>query len=375
MGLSSLEQLFWIALFIIGYTFVGFGLVAFIIGKFKTQNRPAVPADLELLPNISVVVAAFNEKHYIQDKIENTFGQSFPSHKIEMIVVADGSDDGTELVAEADPRVRSMYDPPRRGKTAALNRAIPTAQHDIILITDANAKVGGVSGEKSIVVRSEDDAASSGEGAYWKYESFLKKCDDQLHTLIGAPGEIFAFRKKWFSPIPEDTILDDFMLSMKIVLANQRLAYEPEAIAVEEASSDVQQEMKRKIRICSGGWQSMLRLPKAFFFTPNLWVSFIFISHRVLRWSLTPFLLFVVFGLNLLLMHLNGVYLTFMIAQVTFYFLVFIGYLFRNKKIAIKGLFVPYYFWIMNFSAILGLFRFLKGNQSAAWERSKRKLN
>jgi len=381
---------FWAVFAVIFYTFFGYGIFAFFVGKLIPKRKVGLPENKSDYPEITVVVAAFNERDYILQKIENTFGQSYPVDKIKMIIVADGSSDGTEQVAQSDQRVTVMFDPPRRGKTAALNRAIPTAESEIVLITDANAllnedalrniaqhfsnpKVGGVSGEKSIAVDEEDDAASSGEGAYWKYESFLKKCDDRLGTLVGAPGEIFAFRKELFSPISEDTILDDFMLSMKIVLANYALVYEPNAIAVEHASADVEEEMKRKVRICAGGWQSMSRLPKAFFFLKNPMVSFVFWSHRVLRWAVTPFLLPVLFVLNCMLMQAGGLFFVVGMGQVVFYFLAVLGYLYRGRKVKLKGFFVPYYFWMMNYSAILGLLRHLKGNQSASWERSKRK--
>jgi hypothetical protein len=163
------------------------------------------------------------------------------------------------------------------------------------------------------------------------------------------------------------------MQSMQIALNGYRVIYEKNAWAAETASANVKEELKRKIRISAGAWQSMLRLGKAFNPFHNFKLFFAFISHRVLRWTLAPFSLLILIIINIILLKSgNIIYTTFFIMQITFYALALLGWYLENKKIKVKVLFVPYYFFIMNLCVFLGLFRFLKGKQSVSWERAKR---
>jgi cellulose synthase/poly-beta-1,6-N-acetylglucosamine synthase-like glycosyltransferase len=182
-----------------------------------------------------------------------------------------------------------------------------------------------------------------------------------------------SYRKSLYKELPKDSLLDDLMQSMQIALDGYRVIYEKNAYAAETASANVGEELKRKIRIAAGAWQSMSRLPKAFNMFSNFKVSFLFISHRVLRWTLAPLSLLILLLVNfLLMMNIGGIYTSIMLAQVLFYSMALIGWYLANKQIKVKILFVPYYFFIMNLCMYLGLARFLKGKQSANWERAKR---
>jgi cellulose synthase/poly-beta-1,6-N-acetylglucosamine synthase-like glycosyltransferase len=198
--------------------------------------------------------------------------------------------------------------------------------------------------------------------------------DSELYSAVGAAGELVAFRTSLYKDLPEDTLLDDFMQSMQMAAAGYKIVYEPEAYAAETASVNVKEEIKRKIRISAGGWQSIQRLSGIlhFFKTPVLY--FQYISHRVLRWTVTPFLLILAFLLNIPLATNNdGLYELLMGAQVLFYIAALAGYLLEAKKIRFKALFVPYYFCVMNYSALAGLKRFLSGIQKGTWEKAQRK--
>src|SRR5690606_152752 len=164
-----------------------------------------------------------------------------------------------------------------------------------------DAAVGAVAGEKRVHSDAAADASAAGEGFYWKYESTLKRWDSELHTVVGSAGELFSVRRALYEPVPLDTVLDDFMISMRIAERGYRVVYEPEAYATEMASENVEEELKRKIRIAAGGIQSIARLKRA----PNPFadpvLAFQYISHRVLRWTITPILLVVVFVINAIL--------------------------------------------------------------------------
>ena len=240
----------------------------------------------------------------------------------------------------------------------------------------ANERTGAVAGEKRVAMNTTDDASAAGEGFYWKYESALKRWDSELYSVVGAAGELFSIRRSLYEPVPADTILDDFMISMRVAAKGYRVVYEPEAYATESASANVGEELKRKIRIAAGGIQSIVRLGALLnpFRYPVL--SFQYISHRVLRWVLTPFLLIIGLLLNSLLV-MNGapvIYHALLMAQVLFYLLAFIGLLMERRQLRIKALFIPYYFCVMNYAVLAGIVRYFNGRQSAVWEKVQRKV-
>lgn len=385
-----METIFWISLFIIFYAFLGYGIVLYLIVLlkrifFKAKNL----FDNNYQPTVSFVVPCYNEIDMIEQKINNCLSLNYPKDKLTIIFITDGSNDGTPELVKKYENVVLLHEEKRGGKSAAENRAMTFITTEITIFSDANTilpedaiqkmvrhyknpLVGAVSGEKRVKSNKSDNAAGAGEGIYWKYESFLKKLDSELLTIVGAAGELFSFRTSLFSTIEKDSILDDFMLSMRIAAQGYRVIYEPEAYALETASASIKEELKRKIRICAGGWQSMSRLLPILNPFTHFTLTFQYISHRVLRWSIVPVLLVIVFLVNLYLATQFKVYLYIWICQVMFYILALSGWILENKNIKIKILFVPYYFLMMNYSVFAGFVRFLKGSQSAAWERSQR---
>lgn len=385
--------IFWISIFLIVYTFVGYGFVLFILVRIKSLfTKPFLFKAEFPLPTVTVMVAAYNEEDIIEQKIENTLQLNYPKDKIQLIFITDGSSDRTENIISGYNEVTLLHEDVRSGKMAAIKRAIPYITGEITVFTDANTflnteavnelvkhyqnpKVGAVAGEKRILVEASADASSAGEGFYWKYESKLKKWDYALYSNVGAAGELFSIRTALYQPVESDTIIDDHMIAMRIAEKGSIIAYEPEAYAMETASADVKEELKRKIRIAAGGIQSILRLKKAANPFHNPVFTFQYISHRVLRWTITPFLLFLVLILNgVIAWNTQGAFYQVLFGlQVLFYLLSLVGLYFEQRNIRVKALFIPYYFCVMNYAVLAGMLRYYRNNQSAAWEKSKRK--
>lgn len=377
-----IPALFWISLFLIVYTYIGYAIPLKLLGKSRGKFSTSE------LPQVCIIIPAYNEAGILARKIENTLALDYPSHLRQILVIADGSNDHSADVVAAFPEVEFLHRPERLGKTAALNRSMEYCKAEIVVFTDANTflspetlrsmmlhyndpKVGGVSGEKKVQASEDNGAAGAGEGLYWKYESALKKIDSDFYSLCGAPGELISIRAELFEALEEDTILDDFMLSMRICLRGYRFVYEPKAIAMEEPSMNMKDEWKRKVRICAGGFQSMGRLG---FISPLKFpaLAYIYYSHRVFRWAVAPWCLVIAFFLNISLITIDEGYQYLMIAQLAFYGIGLLGWHLKDQKIPVKGFFVPYYFCVMNFAALRGLFKQLGGNQSAIWEKVQR---
>lgn len=384
---------FWVSLFIIIYTFVGYGFLLLILIRIKRlfKKTKTLVAGTQL-PTVSLLIAAYNEEDLIEEKVKNTFSLIYPKDKLQVIFITDGSTDRTAEKLNKYDDLLLLHEDIRAGKMAAIKRAIPFIHGEITIFTDANTflnegainelvkhyqdeKVGAVAGEKKILVGETADASSAGEGFYWKYESLLKKWDYELYSNVGAAGELFSIRTALYQPVESDTIIDDHMIAMRIAEKGYIIAYEPGAYAMETASANTAEELKRKIRIAAGGLQSILRLKKAAnpFNYPVL--TFQYISHRVLRWTITPFLLILALILNAWIVTWNDqlVYKILFVAQALFYVLSLVGWFFESRNMRIKAFFIPYYFCVMNYAVIAGIFRYLKKNQSAAWEKSKRK--
>jgi len=388
-----MKWIFWISLFIIFYTYVGYGIVLYILVKIKRIFvKSALPADGSFTPSLTLVVAAFNEESVIEEKIKNTLSLHYPEELFKIIFITDGSTDATASIIAKYPRIALLHKDVRAGKIAAVHRAMQYVETEIVVFTDANTflnkdallkiakhyadpKVGAVSGEKRVQIEDASDA-TAGEGFYWKYESKLKKWDYELYSVVGAAGELFSVRTKLYEAVEPDTLLDDFMISMKIAMKGYKIAYDPDAYAVEASSENLKEEYKRKVRIAAGGIQSTIRTSKLFnpFFMPLL--GFQYVSHRVLRWTITPLLMIFVFFLNLYFILQTNIllYQLIMLAQVFFYLLAVLGWLLETRQVRIKILFIPYYFCFMNYCMLAGTYRYLFTQKaSVLWDKAKRK--
>lgn len=383
--------IFWLSLLIIIYSYVGYGiLLYFLVAIKRLLKKFPNPSDITYEPQVSLVVAAYNEEEFIHIKIKNTLELDYPKDKLQVIFITDGSSDTTPDIIRKYP-FELLHQPERKGKVAAMNRAINYVTAPIVVFCDANTllnkecirelvkhytnpKVGAVAGEKKIMTSKDDKAAGAGEGFYWKYESFLKRLDSELYSVVGAAGELFSVRTELFEKAQEDTIIEDFVQSLKVCMKGYVVRYEPKAYATETASLSIKDEQKRKVRICAGAFQAMGMLKDLFNVVKYPVLSFQFISHRILRWTLCPLGLVFLLLSNIILVWMGaGWFYSVMLAlQSGFYFLAVTGWVFANRNIKLKLLYIPYYFLFMNISVFMGFFRFLQKRQTVLWEKAAR---
>ena len=387
-----MSVLFWLALALIVYTYLGYGAVIAAAARCRQwlAPRPALPVPKDAdLPPVTLLIAAYNEADILDAKLANIRALRYPKDKLTVLFVTDGSTDASPARLRAEAGVHVLHDPRRRGKIHAMHRAMRHVDTPITVFSDANAMlnadalrnlvrhyqdpaVGAVAGEKRVHTDG-DSAAGAGEGLYWRYESFLKRMDAVFHSAVGAAGELFSIRTALFRPVAPDTLLDDFMLTLRIAADGYRIAYAPDASAEEAPSASMRDEMTRKVRIAAGGFQSMGRLTELLNPLRHGRLAFQYVSHRVLRWTLAPALLPVVVVLNAILaVQSGGVYTGLMAAQAAFYGSAAYGALTHANRRGPGGLYAPFYFVAMNAAVYRGLGRFLNGRQPVQWTKARR---
>lgn len=368
------------------YTYVGYPALLYLFSFYKRANKIDAPAQL---PSVTIIIAAFNEERVIEAKLHNTLSLDYPAHKLQIIVAADGSTDDTVRIASSFPAVLVLHEPLRKGKAAAINKAVTFATNDIVALTDANStlskqsinrlvapfseqKVGAVAGEKKVL--SSEGAVASGEGLYWRYESWLKQQETKFYTVVGAAGELLAFRRELFVTIPGPTITDDFFISLSINLQHRKLAYAANANSSETASLSLNDEWKRKVRIAAGGIQSLFLLRAALdpFRYPLL--AFQFFSHRVMRWiACAPaFVFLLLINMQLVIQQTSELYTWLLILQLLFYILAFAGWVVVKQKRSFFLFNIPFYIVFMHAAMLMGMIRYAAGKQSVLWEKAKR---
>jgi cellulose synthase/poly-beta-1,6-N-acetylglucosamine synthase-like glycosyltransferase len=391
----TLKILFWAMLLIVFYTYLGYGILLYFIIRLKRffKGKPmktVLPSDEEL-PTMTLMICAYNEEDVVAEKMVNTLALNYPRDKFRIMWVTDGSNDRTNELLKAYPEVDIVFSPERRGKTAALKHGLRELKTRYVAFTDANTMinpnalreiarlfmdptVGCVSGEKRVAARKEGEMAAEGEGLYWRYESTLKKWDSELYSAMGAAGELYAVDPTLVREVPDEALLDDFMMSMFIVQAGRRIAYTPDAYALEYGSANIFEESKRKRRIAAGGLQSIWWLRSMLNPLHQPLVAFQYISHRVLRWSVTPVALVILLIVNALLVALHaGTFFTVtLILQLLFYLMAFAGWWLDRRGHKNKLLYTAYYFVFMNINVFRGMSYLRTHGKSGAWEKARR---
>lgn len=390
-----LEIIFWICFALVCYTYIGYGVVLYLLVLIKRlfrnrQLKNPLPSDIDL-PEVTLMICAYNEEDIVSIKMENTHQLDYPKEKLKVLWVTDGSNDHTNERLAAYEDVEVVYKPEREGKTAALNHGIKSVKTPLVIMTDANTmlntqcirevvrcfmnpKVACVAGEKRVMARRKGEAVAEGEGLYWKYESTLKRLDSELYSAMGAAGELCAIRTPLYREMPKDTLLDDFIMSMLLVDEGGRIAYTSQAYAMEYGSADMKEESKRKRRIAAGGLQSTWRLRRMLNPFRQPVVAFQLLSHRVLRWTITPFALLALVPLNIALVVLGAgiVYTVILALQALFYLAALAGWLMARAGRKNKLLYIPYYFLFMNINVFRGMTYLHNHKNNGAWEKAKR---
>jgi cellulose synthase/poly-beta-1,6-N-acetylglucosamine synthase-like glycosyltransferase len=410
--------IFWILVFIVFYTYIGYGIVVWLLVKIKEHGKPhdSLSSDNQKVPEVTILIAAYNEEAVVVDKMDNCMALDYPSDKLNVLWATDGCTDKTVPLLSKyindhnlqNVKVQAFEE--RKGKGATLCRGIKYVMTPIVVFTDANTminknaireivkkfenpKVGCVSGEKRVgnagsgIDKNSQDmqAGNSGErvkdaaeteGIYWKYESFLKDHDSRLCSAMGADGGLFALRKELFETLPEGVLLDDFIISMRVLLKGYVIAYCPEAYVHEGTSASIAEESKRKVRIAAGGIQSVGMLKPLLNVFKYGTLSFEYISHRVLRWTVTPFALLLLFPLNIVIIAVNGwnplIYPIIFVLQLLFYDLALYGAILSKQGKKSKIPYICYYFMFMNICVFKGIAYLRRKKGSGTWERAKR---
>ncbi len=395
--MKSVEIIFWIFAAVVFYTYAGYGIVLYIAVKIKELFcKPKPMAMPDPPPSVTLLIAAYNEEKIVREKMANCLALEYPG-ELDIMWVTDGSTDRTNDLLEEYPGTIVIFSPERRGKTPALNHSMRHVRTDITVFTDANTmlgkdaitnivrrysdpEVGCVAGEKRVADLSGDSGmATQGEGLYWRYESTLKDLDSRLYSAVGAAGELFSVRTDLLEELPDNTLLDDFVLSMRIASHGYKIAYAPDAYALEGGSADMNEERKRKTRISGGGLQavwSLLPLLNPFRYGV---LTFQYFSHRVLRWTFTPIMLVVLLPLNIALVigyPASWLYWILLAGQAAMHVGALIGQTLARKGVKKSPFLIPYYFMFMNYNVFLGMRyiyrRVRKGVTIGAWETSKR---
>ena len=393
--METLKVIFWICIVIVFYTYIGYGILLYFLlllkRLFGRSAKPLPHPSDDELPAMTLMICAYNESDIIREKMANIRQLDYPADKLCVMWVTDGSSDNSNELLRQYEEVTLIYSPERLGKAAAMQHGLRENKAPYVVFTDANTmlnanaireiarqfmknNVSCVSGEKRVAARTEGQVAAEGEGLYWKYESTVKRWDSELYSAMGAAGELFAVKMADYREAPSNALLDDFMMSMLIVKDGHRIAYTSDAYAMEYGSADMHEESKRKRRIAAGGLQSIWWLRALMNPLKYPVVSFLFISHRVLRWSVTPFALVALIPLNIALLCLNAgtIYQVFALLQALFYIATLIGWLMAKAGRKSKFFYVPYYFMFMNMNVFYGIGYLRSHRTSGTWEKAKR---
>ncbi len=381
-----MDILFWIFLFLITFTYLIYPAIIIFMSLF-VSSPPKLP--ISEYPTVAMVVPAFNEEDHLHEKINNCLTIDYPQDRIEFIFGSDGSDDGTNdiLESKSNRSIRAFIYPKREGKTKVLNKLIGMTQAEIILLSDANTiyqpesvkilvrhfsdnAIGGVCG-KLRLINPSCTSGGTGESLYWRYENLIKEAEGKISSVISANGAIFAIRRALFEPLQEDIIVnDDFANTLNILRKNKRVIYEPQAIATENTSPNMGNELIRRIRISALNFNAMPELIR--FLRPKYgFPALALFSHKILRW-LVPFFGFGILISNFLILGQGGLYPYLFAGQVLIYLASLLGYL-GEKFFNRAGIFLPFYYLVlMNIALVIGLWLSITGTQKHAWERVSR---
>ncbi len=394
-----METLFWLPLVLVAFSYLGYPLVlalwdgardALSALRFVAGGADRRAPEAEAWPTVSLVFSAFDEEACIARKIENCLALDYPADRLEILVGCDGCSDRTAELARAagGARVKVLELSPRAGKSAVLSRLVPAARGDVVVLTDANVmleqgairalarrfrdpSVGAVVGRLRLYNPTRRDFE---ESLYWKYETALKYYEGKHGCVLGANGGLYAIRRILFTPLRPDTITDDFVIPLRIAARGWAVPFEADAVAFEETTEDAGREFGRRARIGAGNWQALARVPDLL--DPRAgFLFFAFVSHKLLRWA-APFLLAVTLLANGALAAAPGAwgYRALLLGQTVFYGLALAGWRGGGglTGTARRLASLAHYFVAMNAALAVGLWRFLRGTQRAAWQRTER---
>jgi cellulose synthase/poly-beta-1,6-N-acetylglucosamine synthase-like glycosyltransferase len=374
------------SLALVGYCYFAYPVLIWICSRLFGRRLDAPLLADDELPLVALLIAAHNEERWIGARIENALAQDYPAHKLDVVVASDGSRDATVEIAAgfADRRVRVLDFRENRGKATTLNAAFRETHGDIVVFSDANTffepralrnlarwfadpSIGTVCGR---LVLTDPARGRNVDSLYWRYETFMKKCESRLGALLGANGAIYALRKEDYVPIAANTLVDDFVIPLVARLKNGKaIIYDADAVAWEETPPEIADEFRRRSRIGAGGFQAMLSLWRLML-PGRGWVAFSFFSHKVLRW-LCPFFLILALAANLFCLD-APVYVGVFVAQLVFYIVAAVGAVLPAGGRFGKLVRLPTMFTSMNLALLVGFWNWISRQQRGVWQRTAR---
>jgi len=377
------EIIFWLSAAALGYTYAGYPLLLLIMSRL----RPRAVRRGAFEPFVSVIVTAYNEERDLAAKLENTLALDYPRDLLEIIVASDCSTDGTDEIAHAfaERGVRLARQPQRLGKTAAQNMAVAEARGEIILFSDATSQyepdvlrvmmpsfadptVGCVAG-RLIYVDPAESRVGRGARSYWGYETFLKRHESRVCSLIGASGCLYAVRRSAYVALYAEAC-SDFIIATKMVEQDLRAVYEPAAVCTEETNRQTDRELKMRVRVIAQTFtdlwrhRAMMNPFRSGFYAVQL------LSHKVMRYAV-PFFLLAILATSGILARYSLLYLIVFVSQLGCYLGALGAWMLERAGVHSQMLALPQYFVLSNLAALIAVYQFLRGERYAHWETNR----
>jgi poly-beta-1,6-N-acetyl-D-glucosamine synthase len=370
------------------YCYLGYPFLIYLFSKCAPNPVYKSP----IYPTVSVIISAYNEEDVIQRKLNNLLNMDYPFEKMEIRIASDGSSDRTNEIIKGfhDPRLHFTVHNQRQGKILTIAELVRQSKSEIIVFNDARQildrdainrlvenfaddKVGCVSGE--LIFNAKEGGTAQGINLYWKYEKFIRFCEAQVHSMMGATGAIYAIRRELFVPGPSHIVLDDMYVPFKIIEQGYRAIWVDTAFAYDNVADTPQEEYRRKTRTLFGNYQIFLFFPGLFNPLKSP-IAIQLFSHKFLR-VIIPFILIAIFILTCIVSYENLQFIHLLTLQIIFYVMAAIGALVCHSqdkvmKLISKVCYIPYVFCLLNFTALIGFFRFIKSKQEGIWEKARK---
>ncbi len=372
--------IFWINLFLLLYTFCGYPLCLLLLKKNIVKHNTF---SSEYIPPVELILVVRNSESLIADKINSLRDLDYPKDKLSILIISDNSTDNTIPVIESlnYPEIRFIDNRNKTSKSACLNQAINLSKAEILFLTDVrqpiaadalknlvrhfnDPMVGAVSGE--LVFRNEEHGNfSEGMDAYWRYEKFIRKSESELGSVPGVTGAIYALRRSYYQTIPGDTLLDDVLIPMNLVLDGKKVLFESDSVAYDKPSSDAENERYRKIRTIAGNWQLLAFKPALLNpFKNPIWIQYV--SHKVLR-LFAPLFLVLIFLSSLKLAQTNIMFQWFFFVQLTGYLCIILANYLPNLM-QFRLIRIAHSFLMLMIFTVSGFRFFITGKHLNVWK-------
>jgi cellulose synthase/poly-beta-1,6-N-acetylglucosamine synthase-like glycosyltransferase len=372
---------FWTAASLLFYVYAGYPLLLALIGFFVRSKRP----DPGHYPQLSVLIAAYNEEAAIAEKIEQTLALEYPKERLEILVLSDCSTDKTDEIVKSypDSRVRLVRMAERRGKTSAQNFGIRDARGDVVVFSDATAiyhpkalaylaanyqdpKVGAVSGRYKYFDPQDQSPTGLGSSAFWNYENLIKIMQSRISTITGCCGCIYSVRKAAYTGLPDD-IISDLVQPLQVIRKGYKVLFEDRALAYEETTKSTREEFAMRVRVVTRAMRGLMSVSDVLKPWKFAWPAFQLWSHKILRW-MVPLFLLAIFISNLFLLDKgNQFFRAVMVVQLAFYAAAILNMVLPLHR-AWKPLGIPLFFCTLNAAALFSMIELGRGKKYVTWQ-------